>query len=159
MDQPVPNSTASSIGTNVGHAWISITQNGVTRTFGYYPNGTCTPFAPSEPGVLVNDSGHAFDVSVTVPISSTELSQVLNYTINNLPDTYNLNDFNCTNFVTTACAQAGITLPQNEGNWPGGGGQNPGRFGQDMRTFDIPNKTETRDLDGGNAPADGGTCN
>jgi len=158
IDQPVPGHDDASSGlSNVGHAWISITQGGITRTFGYYPDGVAVPYSPENESVLGNDSNHVFDVSVQIQITASEFSQILNYVLN-MPATYDLNTMNCVNFVVESCGAAGIALPQHPGTWRGGGGLNPGRFGQDMRNFDIPNKTETRDNDGGTAVADSGNC-
>lgn len=158
VDQPVPGHDDASSGvSNVGHAWISITQGGITRTFGYYPDGVAVPYSATNESILGNDSNHAFDVSVQIQLTAGELSQILNYALN-MPETYNLNTMNCVNFVIESCGAAGIALPENTGTWPGGGGLNPGRFGQDMRNFDIRNKAETRDNDGGTATADSGNC-
>jgi len=158
VDQPVPNDDDANSGLrNVGHAWISITQGGITRTFGYYPDGIVHPYSPTEVATLGFDDGHPFDVSLQIQITASELSQILNYAIN-MPATYNLDTNNCVNFVIESCGAAGITLPENTGTWLGGGGLNPGRFGQDLRNLDIPNKSETHDNDGGTAPLDNGTC-
>ena len=161
-DQPKPNSDASYSGANVGHVWISISQtiNGIntTRTFGFYPNDIVKPTMPKGPSVLVNDSNHQYDVSVSFSISSQELRQIIDYVTNQTPNQYDLNDMNCTNFVVNSCNAAGINLPRNYGTWPLGGGLNPGRFGQDLRILDLPNKVEIKDLDGGSSLMNNGTC-
>jgi hypothetical protein len=159
-DQPRPGSNAPVYGTDVGHSWLSISQSAVgktfTRVFGYYPETGASPMEPSDHGVLVNDAGHEYDVSLSIPITALELAQILNYINTKLPATYDLNDFNCTDFVIDACRAAGIRLPENPNSWLGGGGLCPGQLGEDLRTLDIPRKTETRDTDGGNAPTDSG---
>lgn len=160
VDQPKAGSAVAVAGTDVGHSWLALTQtigrNTITRVFGYYPVDGAGPVDPRDAGTLVNDAGHEYDVSVTVPLSPASLSLLLNYTINSLPATYDLNTFNCTDFVVDACNAAGVTLPENSQSWLGGGGLCPGQLGEDLRTYDIPSKAETRDLDGGHAPADSG---
>ncbi len=155
---------------DVGHSWLSISQviNGqkITRTFGFYPNDKAYPDGSSgstgssrDVSVLANDSGHHFDVSVLFDITSTELTQLVDYTVNQMPSRYELSFFNCTNFVVKSCGAAGLTLPQNIGNWILGGGLNPGRFGQDIRTYDVPGKLEHRELSSGLADSNVGDCN
>jgi hypothetical protein len=161
-DQPKAGSNDPVYGTDVGHSWMSITQTvgntTVTRVFGYYPLDGASPMDPTDPGTLVNDSAHEYDVSLSVPLNARQLSLMLNYTINQLPGTYDLNTYNCTDFVVEACRAAGIPLPENSQTWFGGGGLCPGQLGEDLRTLDIPAKPETRDLDGGTGPANSGGC-
>lgn len=159
-DQPTPGQTDPVAGTDVGHSWLAISQTvgntTVTRVFGYYPMNGASPMDPTDPGTLVNDGGHEYDVSLSVPLNARQLSLLLNYAINKLPATYDLNNYNCTDFVVDACRDAGIMLPENSQNWFGGGGLCPGQLGEDLRTLDIPGKTETRDLDGGTGPTNSG---
>jgi hypothetical protein len=159
-DQPIPGSTAPVSGSDVGHSWIGISQNingrTINRVFGYYPANGASPLSPRDAGVLVNDAGHPYDVSVSIPISAMDVLQIINYASTRLPANYDLNTFNCTDFVVDACRAAGFILPENLNSWLGGGGLCPGQLGEDLRTLDIPGKTETRDTDGGNAPADSG---
>src|SRR5262249_51646281 len=143
-DQPMANSSQPVAGGEVGHAWISITQTvnhrTVTRVFGYYPEGKAAPFAPSDPGVLVDDGGHEYDVGVTTSITATELSQILNFVLNQFPGTYDLNTNNCTNFAIDVFRAAGLVVPENEADWLGGGGLCPGQLGEDLRNLDFPNR-------------------
>jgi hypothetical protein len=160
VDQPKAGSTAPVYGTDVGHSWLSISQTiggtTYTRVFGYYPENGASPMEPSDAGVLVNDSGHEYDVSLSFPISAMDVTQILSYVNYKLPATYDLNSFNCTDFVVDACRAAGFTLPENSNSWLGGGGLCPGQLGEDLRMLDIPGKTEVHDNDGGNAPSDSG---
>ncbi|MCL1658564.1 MULTISPECIES: hypothetical protein [Elizabethkingia] len=54
-------------------------------------------------------------------------------------------------------AKAGISLPKTSGNWPGGGGSNPGNLGQDLRN--LNNSSVQKNTSGGNAPKNTGSCN
>ncbi|HMJ70922.1 MAG TPA: hypothetical protein VK508_18605 [Cyclobacteriaceae bacterium] len=160
VDQPKAGSTAPVYGTDVGHSWLSISQTigstTYTRVFGYYPENGVSPIETSDNGVLVNDSGHEYDVSLSFSISAMDVTQILNYANNHLPAIYDLNSFNCTDFVVDACRAAGFILPENSNSWLGGGGLCPGQLGEDLRTLDIPGKAEVHDNDGGNAPIDSG---
>lgn len=162
VDQPKPGSTVPVAGTDVGHSWVSISQTiggtTVTRVVGYYPLDGASPVDPRDTGVMVNDSGHPYDVSVSVPLTPREVRQFLEFTINRVPPIYDLNSFNCTDFVVDACRAANVALPENSQSWIGGGGLSPGQLGEDLRTHDIPFKTETRDLDGGVSPTNTGGC-
>ncbi|HFK5537272.1 TPA: hypothetical protein ACGZ96_002418 [Elizabethkingia anophelis] len=161
--QPTPNTTDTWSGSvtdpNVGHTFISITQGGTTRFMGFYPSQGISPFSspPAAKGVLINDQGHSFNVSITSNINSTQLSNLVGYINSVSTATYNLNTFNCTNFGIDAAAKVGISLPKTSGSWPGGGGSNPGNLGQDLRN--LNNSSVQKNTSGGNAPKNTGSCN
>jgi len=62
--------------------------------------------------------------------------------VDNLYDTpdYNLNDLNCTGLTVDMAESIGVEVPKTEGEWPGGGGLNPGDFGEDLR--DLKNESK-----------------
>jgi hypothetical protein len=65
---------------------------------------------------------------------------------------YNLNSANCTDFVIQVLQTgAGITLPDTQGNWPMGGGSNPGDFGEDLRNLTL-SPSMSRNTLGGRTP-------
>ena len=149
------------LATNVGHTFLSINQGEYSRTVGFYPSNKTYPSHPSEPSELRDNSGKAWDVSVTFNVSADELAKLLNYIENETPGTYHLNDFNCTNWVVAAFAKMNINLPQNEVWFPGGAGLCPGQFGEDMRELNIPGRSYTVSptWQTGNAPTNKGDCN
>lgn len=139
-DQPIANNpTAFTLplggqGPDVGHTFISIEQGNHTRVLGFYPASAVNPLSTSANKKFVNDSGHQYDVKFSKQILGAKVCKVLDYIKNNTPN-YNLNSFNCTNFAVKVFSEAGIALPANSGNWPGGSGLNPGRLGQDLRSL------------------------
>lgn len=50
---------------------------------------------------------------------------------------YHLDSNNCSNFASNLLNSIGLGIPQNSGSWPGGGGVNPGRLGEDLRTMQL----------------------
>ncbi|MGI4821327.1 MAG: hypothetical protein ACRYFV_08965 [Janthinobacterium lividum] len=160
--QPVPGTTDTYVfGPNgipiVGHTFISITQNGITRVLGFYPTSSAAPLGPVT-SVMGDDSQHPFDVSITTPISPNSLNNVLNYLYASLSNTYSLQNNNCTDIGIGASAQTGLILPDTQGTWGGvWGGSNPANLGQDMRTVTLPTGA-TRNTTGGTAPANQGGC-
>ncbi len=159
--QPKPDTRATWSGTitdpNVGHTFISITQGGITRVLGFYPAGGITPYSPSGPSVLADDSDHDYSVRIDIPLNGAQLTNVLNYILA-YPGTYNLNSYNCTNFGVGAAGAAGLSLPTTRGTWaPGSGGLNPGDLGQDMRTMSLP-AGASRDVQSGQADSNNGGC-
>jgi hypothetical protein len=112
--QPKPGTRSTWAGSitdpNVGHTFISITQGGLTRVIGFYPAQGVTPFSPSGPSTLADDSDHDYSVRIALILSATQLEKVLNY-ITNYPQTYDLNKYNCTDFGIGATAAAGLSLP------------------------------------------------
>ena len=164
-DQPVEGSSAPiSITGDVGHAFISITQNGKTATFGFYPEGDGIK-SISGPSVLGNNGNYHYDISVTKTITGSTLSQVLDKAIS-YPSQYHVEYYNCTNYARDIGNIAGMNIPSAWGVYPGvqsgytgsGGGQNPGKLGEVMRGMDGQNGVTVNDI-GGTSPLPGQGCN
>ncbi len=167
VDQPAPNSNASHVGTDVGHTFISIRQGGIRRVLGFnVTESLYPPITKSCPGSFTNDSGHQFDVSISLNINSTQLTNLINYTLANSTATYNLDTFNCTDFGMNAIKLTGITLPTAYGTYQTdvsgivvqvGAGDNPGQLGQNIRNLpESPGVVKTTST--GSAASNGGTC-
>jgi len=159
--QPKPGTRAtwsgSALRPDVGHTFISITQGGTTRVIGFYPSAGITPFNPTGPSTLADDSDHDYSVRIDISLTPAQLGNVLNYIIS-YPGVYDLNHYNCTGFGIGAARAAGLLLPATEGSWgPGAGGLNPGDLGEDMRTMPLP-AGASRDIQSGQADSDNGSC-
>ena len=142
---------------NPGHTFVAIQQGNIRRVFGYYPNTTVDPYSPNDKKAFGNDEGHTFDVSLSVPINSGQLLNLLGY-VNNVPSTYNLNTYNCSDFAIQIGNLVGLDLPDSYGTWTGGGGSNPGQLGQNIRNMTLP-KNVSRQTTEANAASNKGTCN
>jgi hypothetical protein len=160
-DQPIPNTRAtysSNWGTvDVGHSFISIEQivngNKIVRTLGFYPSTAVRPGVnPSAPSILIDDSGHTYDVSIDKEINASQLSQIINF-VENYEKMYHLGRYNCTNFALQVASFAGLNIPKTIGEWPFGSGCNPGDFGEDLKNISgaIP-------LTGASAKSNIGNC-
>lgn len=151
-EQPVPNTRETHDGTDPGHSFITLQQSQYTKTFGYYPSTGVYPLvSPTATRAWVDDSGHPYTVKYTINVPANKVSQVFN-TIYGISTTYNLNSNNCTTVAISIANAAGALLPSTTGTWPGGGGCNPGDFGQDLRG--MPGAVTTA----GFAPANSGAC-
>ena len=158
IDQPVANSDRLvSIGDRSGHTFVSISQNGYTSTFGFYPNGTASPFSPTKTSVMGDDSQSPYDVSVSVSVNSDTLKNVVNSSIN-YNSTYNLNDYNCTDFIIEIGNQCGLNLPDANRNWLIGGGSNPASLGQHIRNNFSPTGSQGVNTAGGTSPSNVKNC-
>lgn len=161
VEQPRENSSDTWAGNfwnpRVGHTFISIQQGGITRVFGFYPSDGVSPLDPAISSVLVDDGGHNYHVSIEITVNSTQLTNVIN-AATNYSSTYNLNNYNCTDFGISIAAAAGVNLPDTYGSWSGGGGSNPGNLGQDIRGMSAPTNSTTN-TNGGTAPTNSGSCN
>ncbi|QTD36268.1 hypothetical protein JL193_08820 [Polaribacter batillariae] len=169
VDQPIPNKTDTwtNDGTllnpdiNVGHTFISLnmSENGVntTQTFGFYPASGVSPRNPQKNGAWVDDGGHSFDVSAKINLNLNEFQSLINSIKSLGMPTYNLNSMNCTDAAIQICNTQGMSLPDTNGTWLGGGGSNPGNLGQDIRN--MSNNNLTYNKSGGSAPASKGNCN
>jgi hypothetical protein len=163
VDQPKENKSDTWSGAawdpNVGHTFISITQGNTTRVMGLYPKTTVNPFSsnPSADGQLIDNSGNDFDVSVSINISASQLSNLRSQIISN-NSSYNLNTYNCTDFgLKMANEVLSMGIPDSSGTWPGGGGSNPGNLGQDIRNMSLNNGI-TKNTTGGKAVSNSATC-
>ena len=105
---------------------------------------------------LVDNAGHDFDVSASVNISSSQLTNLYNGILSSHAS-YNLNTFNCTDFGIKMGNLLSMGIPDTNGTWPGGGGSNPGNLGQDIRNMSLKNGV-TRNSTGGKAVLKSGTC-
>ena len=160
IDQPIPNSpNAYTLSGDVGHTFIAIQQGGIRRVLGYWPKTSVEPaLSPTDVKAFGNDENHFFDVSLNTQISSTQLINIVGY-INNVPRTYDLNNYNCTDFGIEVGRLGGLNLPDCYGSWPGGGGSNPGTLGQYIRTMQLPTNSY-RQTTGTNSKSNTGTtCN
>jgi hypothetical protein len=137
----------------------------ITRTMGFYPNGSGNPITPKKPSVLGNDGGHIYNVSYTVDLSSGQFNGIYGYIMDyqNLnAGNYNLNTFNCTNFAFGIAMLAGLNLPKTTSSWPLGAGMDPGDFGVDLlMKYPTTNGSNFALLitSGAKAPFDSGVCN
>ena len=161
--QPVPGTAdtykiAPNGKPDVGHTFLSITQNGITRVLGFYPTSSVAILFDS-PGVMGDNSQTPYTTSITIPLSVSGLSNVLGYIYLNSGVTYSLNNFNCTNFAIGAAAAGGLVLPSTPGQWGGGlvgGGLNPGNLGQDISTMPLPPGAQRSTA--GTSPSNNGGC-
>lgn len=146
VDQPIANSaqawsingSSSSSGgfINAGHSYIAIQQGDNRMVLGFYPETSVSNTQPSSNGTFGNDESTEFDVSISVPISAIQLLKIIGYCETGL--SYNLNTFNCSDFVIQVSNLAGLNLPESESTWSGGGGSNPGLLGQNIREMQLP---------------------
>lgn len=160
-DQPTPNSTATWSGSprdpDVGHTFIALQQGTIRRVFGFYPKTAVNPYSPIDKQAFGNNEGYSFDVSINIPISSSQLLNIIGYT-NSVPPNYDLNNYNCTDFGIQVANLAGLSLPDSYGSWLYGGGSNPGTLGQNIRNMTLPS-IANRQTTTTNAANNFGNCN
>ena len=110
---------------------------------------------------LHDNSGSKYDVSVTVNITAAQLANIIQY-VTNYPGTYDLNNFNCTDFGIKVMSLGGLTIPKTVGSYsifPGQNfsGRNPSDLGQDLRFLTLPTGA-TRYTTSSTAPTKNSTC-
>ncbi|NDI97503.1 hypothetical protein GWA97_00245 [Flavobacterium sp. LaA7.5] len=157
VDQPIANSNIV-VFDSVGHTFVGITQGDNKSVFGFYPNGSAGPLAPSDPSMMGDDGSHSWDVSITINVSAGQLQQIINYSID-YPATYNLNTYNCTDFGIDIANMANLNLPPCNSHWGAGSGSNPAKLGQHIRNNYSTNSSHTVNKDGGFAPVSLKMCN
>lgn len=156
IQQPTEN-TRKKIGDNsVGHAFIGLEQRTLKRYLGFYlesPNASLISNQTSEIHDNSNEMYHV-SISISINISPDKMSSVIIY-INNYNEKYDLNNFNCIDFVIGVAEKAGLNLPKTTGEHSElifkSKGRNPGDLGQDVRTMNLPNgvtRTTTKSTSG-----------
>lgn len=157
-DQPTAGVAATySMKEKVGHAYITIEQllNGriVRRTLGYHPSGVISPFLNKDANsVLGDDSNEPYDVRLSVSVTGETLGTILGL-VQNYNPVYNLENYNCTNFVLDIADASGVRIARTKGTWGVGAGLNPGNFGEDLKK--MPGAVATF----GKSAENNGNCN
>ena len=142
VKQPKAGSRKSFTGIdNVGHMFVTLIKYNsdssyVCRSFGFYPAKSrllhATPLHPGDDPVIKDDTGHEWDVAIGKFISARRFQRILRV-LNRFETTnYHLSKNNCTDFGLTIAAVCGITIPQSQGKWPLGSGNNPANAGQSI---------------------------
>ncbi len=155
-DQPIADSSLpiSSDG-NVGHAFVSIEQNGNTVVFGFYPKQRAKAFTFAD-GAIHNNAGDEFDASMSMNISPSILGNIIDFVVN-VPETYNINTYNCTDYVIDISSFTGNELPNCWAFYTGGGGSSPSVLGQHIRDLGE-SESYTTTTETSNAPLQSGNC-
>ena len=164
VNQPVPGTNTLNGGTvGVGHTFVGIEQNGITRYIGYYPrtgaSNALLGVGVSYTGEVHDNSGSPYNVSISTTVTGTQLASIVNYMSNDLPATYNLNSYNCADFGITVGNLAGMNLPVTTTSAFFGrfNGRSPGQLGQDIMNMNSQSGVNVNTT-GGNAPAKQGGC-
>ncbi|WP_264530361.1 hypothetical protein [Flavobacterium sp. N502540] len=160
IQQPNEN-TRDKMGANsVGHTFVGIQQGGIQRVLGFYPDSPNASLISSQNSELHDNSNTLYHVSISIEVDAVKLVNIINY-INSYPKTYDLNNYNCSDFAIGAAAKGGLNLPKTTGTYDAVivnfKGRNPGDLGQDIRNMSVPNGA-TISATKGNAPKKKGGC-
>lgn len=157
VDQPLPGTTDPvSIFGGIGHTFICLEQGSgdqvIRRSIGFYPETPVNPIRKrSSQSILGNDGGREYNVKWQTGISADQLVQMLDAIVQYF-ETYDIEQYNCANFVVDIAEAGGIYLPRTKGWWYVGRGLNPGALGEDLRR--LPGSDGHR----GKGPEDTGDC-
>ncbi|MDO5104623.1 hypothetical protein [Capnocytophaga sp.] len=156
VDEPNPATGDVRNGVNVGHTFISLSQNGNVATYGFYPkvSGVWTVAGGDFTSIMGDDGGHKYSIKVSTEISGEQLKNIIKLSTQHKNIKYNLEKHNCTDFATEVARWGGLKLPNSVSNWMIGKGSNPGRLGKVLRSSGIKNIDKTA----GNAPKSHKNC-
>lgn len=157
VDQPVANSPQTANAKDkAGHSFVSISQNDNISVFGFYPVGTASPWNPTMSSTMQDDSNHGFDVSISIVIPPLTASHVLNLSLN-YTSTYDLNNYNCTDFAIQIANLCGLNISECNTSWIDGYGSAPSILGQFIRN--MPNSNGYNiNKNGGTSPKNKKDC-
>lgn len=158
-NSPIPFSLDENNDPNPGHAFISISQDGNTSTFGFYPEADGIKALAPSTSVIGNNGGDSYDISISKTVSGSVLSKILDKA-KSYQSKYDISFYNCTDYARDLGNVAGMNIPNAWGIYPGagGGGQNPGKLGQVIRKMNVSLDIKI-DRNGGNAPLKTQGCN
>lgn len=139
-----------------GHTFITIEQNNsgnlVRRTLGFYPDEAIDPvFVTSGPSILGDNSDNVYDIKLSVDVTGLQLAKILNL-IRDFNPIYDLQRYNCTNFVLDVSDAAGLNIKRTIAWWGIGSGLNPTNFGEDLKA--MPGAI----METGKSPVNIGNC-
>lgn len=126
---------------NYGHTWIAFEEkrpNGaiVRRSLGFWPRTDIEISSQAAPGILADDGGRDFDVSLEIGLRKDAFFDLLDdCSLGNL-ERYNLNINNCTGWaIDKLYNNTSISLPKTMDSWGFGQGEGPtpGNLGEDIR--------------------------
>ena len=161
VQQPWENSD-NVIGPNqVGHAFIGIEQGGIVRQVGYYPDkdSSDVEIGNDYEAAIKTNYNYLYHVSISQNISSEQLTDIINYTID-FPSTYNTNNYACTDFAINIGNLGGMNLPSTETSSilsNAFAGRSPGLLGQEIRAINST-ATTTISTTSANSPERQGEC-
>jgi hypothetical protein len=140
----VPGSSSGANPVDVGHTYLVLSENfsgySIVRNIGFYPSTNVYPWSTTAQGVLNNDAGHGYNISLTINVDNGQFFNILNYISqgNNPGFMYDLNNNNCTSFALHAVQAGDINIPATVGSWMDGGyGYDPGDLGEDIRNMSL----------------------
>ncbi|MES2329261.1 MAG: hypothetical protein V4539_06625 [Bacteroidota bacterium] len=153
-----------------GHAFIELNKStpygGVTQDFGFYPTSSwklVTLDNVTLPSKLVDDGGHEYQARYTISVSAAQFQAAI-YAVNSARDTYNVGNYNCTDFALDVFNAAGGNLSIPRHSIPGfevdGGSNTPqGLYEkiQSMQNGGTANTTTTNNKE--YAGSSKGPCN
>mgnify|MGYP007115599959 CR=1 FL=1 len=182
-DLPVnsnPNLLVNATG-SPGHVFISMTKeiNGITTTqvFGFYPQvGLFSLARVPVNSVIVDDELHSYDASLTMNgVSASAFSSLMQVMIMLSSQSYDLDDFNCTDYALASFNILRPTNPLDVPDWvvlrpalfpPGlpvrdNFGSTPNALYKLLKKMKDDNETEASNIQVGprTAPAGAGPCN
>jgi hypothetical protein len=137
----------------VGHAFVSLQQNDNTVVFGFYPKQRAKAFIFAD-GSIHNNQEDPYDVSISMNISASILNNIINFA-STIPSTYNINQYNCTDYVIDISSFTGHILPNSWAPYPGGGGSSPSVLGEYIRGL-PDSESYTTNKETSNAPTQSG---
>jgi hypothetical protein len=111
----------SSNSRDIGESFISITQGGVTRVFGYYPQNDVTPsIDPNSTGIYVDKSNAMFSVSLIFNVNAVLFKNILNYVkfMPTLRPNYNFINNNNVGFAVEIMQLGNLQIEDPYVRWP-----------------------------------------
>jgi hypothetical protein len=158
VQEPAPGLPFNVGQNSVGHTAVGLTKtyNGQTvqQVVGFYPDATGKDkmHAPSK---ILDNSDLKYTVSISYSVIASEFNKIAAF-IGNPPSTYDISNYNCTNFAYNACKAGGITLPNPVGNiGMAQTGMTPAALGNSLRNVAPDKNINTSE---GRIPETKGPC-
>ena len=138
------------VGQDAGHSFIRLIKfdpDGYVRetlSFGLYPDFDYLPvFRERGPSVLRNNEFNHWDYKRSNVLSLQQFNNILDYAMEIADGSeYDLQDYNCTDFVIRISSFTNNPLPDTQKRWPLGKGSTPVALAQDIAILNGGNKID-----------------
>ncbi len=138
--EPAPNSSIGYFFMKIGHIYIALEQTLedntlIRRSIGFWPSEIVHPFYTITPSLIEREDWQKFTIKINIPLSKENFIKLKNNIIkdNNPLPIYDLEKFNCIDWIRFTLKKIDISLPESRISWGFGSASATGNLGYQLR--------------------------
>jgi len=136
------------VGQDAGHAFVRLTKLDLktfekdSLSFGFYPDFHYWPILRERgPSAIRRNEFNRFDYKRTYSLNQNQFKAILDFAASKaLNSDYDLQDYNCTDFVIQLSELTENPLPDTQRSWPFGEGSTPVALAEDIASLNNGNR-------------------